>query len=48
MKRAQWARENSAYLQSLLSERHPEYLTALRRAERQADRDVTRAARRES
>ena len=47
-KRAQWARENSAYLHRLLSEKDPEYLTALRRAERQADRDVTRAARRES
>jgi hypothetical protein len=48
MKRAQWARENSAFLHSLLSERHPEYLTNLRRAERQVDLELARAVRRES
>ncbi|HMD91680.1 MAG TPA: hypothetical protein VKG80_03470 [Trebonia sp.] len=47
-KRAQWARENSAYLHSLLSERHPEYLTTLRRAERRVDSELARATRRDS
>ena len=46
-KRAQWARENSAYLHSLLSERHPDYVTTLRRAERRVDLELARAARRE-
>jgi hypothetical protein len=46
-KRAQWAKENSAYLHGLLSERNPDYLTALRRAERRVDLEQARAARRE-
>jgi hypothetical protein len=47
-KRAQWAKENSAYLHSLLSERHPEYLATLRSAERQVDLELARATRQES
>ena len=43
-KRAHWARENSAYLHRLLSERHPEYLATLQSAERQVDREMSRAA----
>jgi hypothetical protein len=43
-KRAHWARENSAYLHMLLSERHPEYLATLRSAERQIDLELSRAA----
>jgi hypothetical protein len=43
-KRAHWARENSAYLHRLLSERDPGYLAALRSAERQIDRELARAA----
>ncbi len=39
-KRAQWARENSAYLHRLLSEKDPEYLAALRCAERRVDREL--------
>jgi hypothetical protein len=46
-KRAQWARENSVYLHSLLSERHPDYLSTLRRAERRVDLELARTARRE-
>ena len=46
-KRAQWARENSAYLHSLLSERHPDYLTSLQRDERRVDPELGRAVRRE-
>lgn len=43
-KRTQWASENSAYLNRLLSERHPGYLAALRAAEREVDRELSRAA----
>jgi DNA-binding phage protein len=43
-KRTHWATENSAYLHRLLSERDPEYLAALRSAERQIDRELARAA----
>jgi hypothetical protein len=42
--RTQWASENSAYLNRLLSERHPGYLAALRAAEREVDRELSRAA----
>jgi len=41
-KRTHWARENSAYLNRLLSDKHPEYLTALRRAEVQVDRELSK------
>ena len=44
-KRAQWARENSAYLHGLLGERHPEYLATLRRTERRVDSELARATR---
>jgi len=39
-KRAQWARENSAYLNRLLSEKDPEYLATLRHAERHVDLEL--------
>jgi hypothetical protein len=42
--RTQWASENSAHLNRLLSERHPGYLAALRAAEREVDRELSRAA----
>ena len=40
-KRAQWARENSAYLNRLLSEKDPEYLATLRHAEHRVDLELT-------
>jgi DNA-binding phage protein len=40
-KRAHWARENSAYLHKLLTEKDPEYLAALRRAERRIDLELS-------
>jgi hypothetical protein len=40
-KRAQWARENSAYLNRLLSEKDPGYLATLRHAERHVDLELT-------
>jgi hypothetical protein len=43
-KRAHWARENSACLHRLLSERHPEFLATLESAERQVDLEMSRAA----
>jgi hypothetical protein len=43
-KRAEWARENSAYVHKLLADRHPDFAASLRAAERLVDIEMSGAA----